>query len=168
MGLQIRDDRQMKAFTGLSQAQFDQLLPVFSDLYQGTQQKTYEGGVESGTRRRKPGGGSKGKLPTIAEKLLFVLYYYKTYPTFDVLGTQFDMVRSKANENLHKLSPILYDTLVYLELMPYRELSTPADLKAALQGMDQVIIDATERAYRRSQDDAKQREHYSGKKNAIR
>ena len=36
----------------------------------------------------------------MAEKLLFVLYYYKTYPTFDVLGTQFDMVRSKANENL--------------------------------------------------------------------
>ncbi len=168
MGLQIRDDRQMKALTGLSQAQFDQLLPVFSDLYQATQQQTYEGGVASGTRRRKPGGGSKGKLPTMADKLLFVLYYYKIYPTFDVLGTQFDMVRSKANENLHKLSPILYDTLVSLELMPCRELSTPADLKAALQGMDQVIIDATERAYRRSQDDAKQREHYSGKKNGIR
>jgi len=78
------------------------------------------------------------------------------------------MVRSKANENLHKLSPILYDTLVRAELMPYRELSTPADLKAALHGLDQAIIDATERAYRRSQDDAKQREHYSGKKNGIR
>jgi hypothetical protein len=93
-----------------------------------------------------------------------VLYYYKTYPTFDVLGTQFDMVRSKANENLHKLSPLLYDTLVHLELMPYREFDTPEALKAALQGIDQVIIDATERTYRRSQDDAKQREHYSGKK----
>ena len=133
MGLQIRDDRQMKALTGLSQAQFDSLLPVFRDMYQATQQKTYEAGVASGTRRRKPGGGSKGKLPTLAEKLLFVLYYYKTYPTFDVLGTQFEMGRSKANENLHKLSPILYDTLVDLELMPYRELGTPDALKAALQ-----------------------------------
>ena len=133
MGIEIRDDRQMKALTGLSRAQFDYLLPIFSDIYQATQQKTYEEGVESGTRTRKPGGGSKGKLPTIAEKLLCVLYYYKTYPTFDVLGTQFDMVRSKAHENLHKLSPILYDTLVHLELMPYRELGTPADLKAALQ-----------------------------------
>ncbi len=168
MGLQIRDDRQMKALTGLSQDQFDHLLPFFSAIYETTQQQMYEGGVASGTRRRKPGGGSKGKLPTMADKLLFVLYYYKIYPTFDVLGTQFDMARSKANENLHKLSPILYDTLVSLELMPYRELSTPADLKATLQGMDQVIIDATERAYRRSQDDAKQREHYSGKKNGIR
>ena len=107
MGMQIRDNRQMKALTGLSQAQFDHLLPVFSDSYQATQQRTYAKGVEAGTRRRQPGGGSKGKLPTMADKLQFVLYYYKTYPTFDVLGAQFEMARSKANENLHKLSPIL-------------------------------------------------------------
>ena len=78
------------------------------------------------------------------------------------------MARSKANENLHKLSPILYDTLVQLDLMPYRELRTPEELKAALQGESRLLIDATERAYHRSQDDTKQREHYSGKKNSIR
>ena len=168
MGIQVRDERQMKALTGLSPAQFDDLLPVFKDIYGVMQQKRYEEGVESGTRRRKPGGGTKGKLPTITDKLLFVLYYYKTYPTFDVLGTQFEMARSKAHENLHKLSPILYDTLVHLDLMPYRELTTPEELKTALQGGDRLLIDATERAYHRSQDDAKQREHYSGKKNSIR
>jgi hypothetical protein len=167
MGLQIRDERQMKALTGLSQAQFDSLLPVFSDIYRATQQQTYEEGLQSGTRRRRPGGGSKGQLPTMVEKLQFVLYYYKTYPTFDVLGTQFAMARSKAHENLHKLSPILYDTLVHLELMPYRELAPPEELKAALHGEDRLLIDATERAYHRSQDDAKQREHYSGKKTAY-
>jgi DDE superfamily endonuclease len=167
MGLQIRDERQMKALTGLSQAQFAHLLPVFSDFYQTAQQQRYEKGLESGTRVCPPGEGSKGKLPTMAEKLLFVLYYYKTYPTFDVLGTQFDMVRSKAYENLQKLSPILYNTLVHMELMPYRELATPEDLKAALQGVDRLIIDATERAYHRSQDEAKQREHDSGKKTAY-
>ena len=113
MGLPIRDDRQMQALTGLSQAQFDQWLSVFSDLSQATQHNTYEAGVASGTRRRKPGGGSKGKLPTMADKLLFVLYYYKTYPTFDVLGTPCDMVRSKAHENLQKFSPIFYNTLVH-------------------------------------------------------
>ena len=167
MGLHIRDNRQLKALIGLSRAQFDSPLPVFRDIYQATQQKTYEAGVASGTRRRKPGGGSKGKRPTLAEKLLCVLFYYKTYPTFDVLGTQCEMGRSKANENLHKLSPILYDTLVELELMPCRELGPPEALKAALQGGDHVIIDATERAYRRSQEDAKQREHSSGKKTAY-
>lgn len=113
MGLQIRDDRQMKALTGLSQDQCNHLLPVFSDISQATQQKTYEEGLTSGTRVRKPGGGFKGKVPTIAELLLCVLYYYKTYPTCDVLGTQFAMVRSKANENLHKLSPLFYETLAH-------------------------------------------------------
>ena len=107
MGLQIRDERQMKALTGLSRAQFNHLLPVFNDLYQATQQKTYEKGLESGMRRRKPGGGGKGTLPTRADKLRFVLSYYKPYPTFDVLGTPLKVARSKAHENLHKLSPIL-------------------------------------------------------------
>jgi hypothetical protein len=102
MGLHIRDDRQMQALTGVSQTQCDSLLLAFRDMYQGSQQKTSEEGVESGTRRRKPGGGCKGKLPTIADKLLFLLYYYQGYPTFDVLGTQFAMARSNANENLHR------------------------------------------------------------------
>ena len=167
MGLQIRDERQMKALTGLSQDQCDHLLPFFSAIYEATQQKTSEAGVDSGTRRRTPGGGAKGKLPTMAEKLQFVLYYYKTYPTFDVLGTQFAMARSKAHENLHKLSPVLYNTLVHLDLMPHREFTTPEELKAALRGGDRLLIDATERAYHRSQEAAQQREHYSGKKTAY-
>jgi hypothetical protein len=41
------------------------------------------------------------------------------------------MARSRAHEHRHKLSPILYDTLVQLDLMPYRELATPAEWKAA-------------------------------------
>jgi len=48
--------------------------------------------------------------------------------------------------------------------MPYRELATPEAWKAALQGVARLLIDATERAEHRSQDDAQQREHDSGKK----
>src|SRR5262245_41792329 len=77
------------------------------------------------------------------------------------------MARSKAHENLHTLSPILYDTLVPLALMPYRELATPEAWKAAWQGVDRLRIDATERAYHRSTEEAKQREHSRGKKTAY-
>lgn len=168
MGLVIRNERQLKSITGLSQGQFDYLLPCFNDNYLNRQQQAYEKGLESGTRARQPGGGSKGKLPTMSDKLIFILSYYKTYPTFDVLGSQFDMARSKAHANVHKLSSILYDTLVHLGLMPYRRFETPEDLKTALSGIDQLIIDATERAYRRSQDDEEQKEYYSGKKNSTR
>ncbi len=85
-----------------------------------------------------------------------------------MLGTQFALGRSKAHANLYKLSPLLHDTLVRLEVLPHREFRTPEELKAALQGVDRIIIDTTERAYRRSQDEAQQREHYNGKKNSIR
>jgi hypothetical protein len=114
MGRHIRDDRQRKAFTGLSQAQCAQRLSVFSALSQATQQNTYEAGVagvESGTRRRQPGGGSKGTLPTMADQLLCVLDDSQTSPPFAVLGTPGAMVRSKAHETLHKFSPIFSKTL---------------------------------------------------------
>lgn len=166
--LDIRDDRHMRSLTGLSISQFETLLETFNAVYQELRQQAYESARAAGTRQRQPGGGAKGKLPTRGDKLLFVLYYYKVYPTFDVLGTQFKMARSKAHTNLYKLSTVLYATLVRLELLPYREFKTPEELKTALHGSEQVIIDATERVYRRPQDDATQRAHYSGKKNAIR
>ena len=38
MGLQIRDERQRKALTGLSQTPCTYLLPVFRDIHRATQQ----------------------------------------------------------------------------------------------------------------------------------
>jgi hypothetical protein len=69
MALVIRDARQMRALTGVSQTQFDFLLPVFSHVYQAAEHKRYEDGVKTGQRRRKPSAGIKGKLPTMADKL---------------------------------------------------------------------------------------------------
>src|SRR5438105_1113244 len=157
----------MKALTGLSQGQFAYLWPVFSDLSQTTQQTTDEPGGESGTRARPPGGGSTGTWPTMAEKLLFVLYYSKTYPTFDVRGTQVAMVRSTAQANLHTFAPLLDDTLVPLELRPSRELATPEEVPAALQGVDRLLMAATARASQRATEEAKHREPSRGKKHGI-
>jgi hypothetical protein len=132
------------------------------------QQQKYAAGVAAGARTRKPGGGAKGKLLTMGDKLLFVLYDSKTYPTCDVRGTQCAMVRSTAHEHLQKLSPVLHKTLVRFEMVPHRAFKTPDECKAALQGADRLIIDATDRAYRRSQDEAKHREHSRGKKKSTR
>jgi hypothetical protein len=43
----------------------DHLLPVFSEVYTEKQPQKYVAGVASGARTRKPGGGAKGKLPTM-------------------------------------------------------------------------------------------------------
>jgi hypothetical protein len=168
MNIKICDDRHLRSLTGISQAQFEILLDAFTMTYTEIQWQAYQDGLAAGTRQRRPGGGKKGALPTMHDKLLFLLYYFKVYPTFDVLGTQFNMSRSKANENLHKLVSILQQTLVRLEVMPYREFATPDDLFAALNGLETILIDVTERNHRRPQDEKTQREHYSGKKNDTR
>ena len=56
MGIVIRDERQLQALTGLSQTQFDHVLPIFSEVYTHQQQQAYQEGVALGTRRRQPGG----------------------------------------------------------------------------------------------------------------
>ena len=108
MILDIRDDRQMRSLTGLNIKQFGMLLLVFASVYEDIREEAYEKAATAGERSRQLGGGRKGRLQQMDDKLLFVLYYFKVYPTFDVLGTQFGLARSKAHENLYKLIPVLY------------------------------------------------------------
>ena len=160
----IRDDRQMKALTGLSEEQFETLHQSFGEVYEEKQQEAYEQAAARGERTRKRGGGRKGTLATIADKLFFVLYYFKAYPTFDVLATFFHMARSKACENLHRLAPFLQETLLRLGVLPHRNFKSVEEFRQAFQGIDRIIIDVTERAHERPQDAEKQSQMYSGKK----
>ena len=97
----IRDSRLMKAVTGVSEEQFDVLEKAFGAVYEEKKQKAYETAVKRGERKRKRGGGRKGALPEIGDKQLFVQFYLKVYPTFDVLSAFFGLSRSKACENIH-------------------------------------------------------------------
>jgi len=103
-------------------------------------------------------------LPTIPEKLLFVLYYLKNYPTFDVLAACFSMSRSKACENIHKLLPILKRTLASIGVIPHRRFENAEEFRKIIGEIDKIIIDAAERAHRRPADNEKQASMYSGKK----
>lgn len=156
------DARQFKALTGLSPAEFTEFLPIFSSSYQTVRLENYE--QDKNNRTRKPGGGQKGILDTMVKKLFFILYYFKVYPTFDVLGNAFGFDRSKANINVHILAPVLAHGLRALGVLPHRAFSSVAELKAAFDGIENLIIDATERSCQRPQDDDLQKEKYSGKK----
>ena len=105
----LTDDRQMKALTGLSLEEFCSLATPFKLGYQQVLNSPHH--PVYSPRLRRAGAGRKGKLPTLEAKLLFVLYYLKTYPTFDVLAGQFGLARSKACENVHLRSKALWLTL---------------------------------------------------------
>ena len=82
--LNVRHERQFKAFTGLAYKEFELLLAEFTNCLKLNQQTRYKKNCLN--RKRKPGGGRKGALSTPELKLFFILFYLKNYPTFDVLG----------------------------------------------------------------------------------
>jgi len=161
---EIRDDRQQRALTGIPTEKISTLEAAFALALEEEKERAYQEGLAQGNRQRRPGAGQKGKLPSANEKLTFLLYYLKTYPTFDVLGTQFGMNRSKACENVHALLPTLYKSLENLGVLPAREFKTVEEFRAACNWVDEILIDATERPHCRPQDDEKQEDLYSGKK----
>lgn len=160
--LEKMDERQLKALTGLSKEEFYELLPVFAECYKEMQWENYEKNKDE--RERKPGAGQKGRLDTPAKKLFFILYYFKVYPTFDVLGDRFSLDRSKACTNVHNLTPVLGRALHKLGVLPKRKFDSVEGMKAAFAGIEGLFIDATERAHNRPKDDAEQKKKYSGKK----
>jgi hypothetical protein len=163
--LEKKDEREFKALTGLSKAAFNRLLPQFEQCLAAAKQAAYEKNQEQ--RQRQPGAGRKGKLATGEQKLFFILRYFKGYPTFDELGHEFDLDRSKACTNVHGLAPILLQTLSQLGMVPPRQFASVADMRAAFAGIEELFIDATERSQHRPQDGQAQKAQYSGKKNGT-
>ena len=153
----IYDERQLKAITGLNVEQFFIILPIFDKLILEEKENNKKNKI-------KPNNGNEGKLGKSTDKLIFLLYYLKCYPTFDQLGSNFDMNKSCAHTWLYKLFPFFTKTLSYLNVLPKTEFKTPEEMKEAFKDVNTLIIDATERVIQRPIDDEEQREHYSGKK----
>ena len=59
-------------------------------------------------------------LPTMADKLLFILTYLKQNPIQEVQGQLFGMCQSNANKWIHLLHPVLNQALADQELLPAR------------------------------------------------
>jgi hypothetical protein len=146
----------------MSRTEFEQFLPTFTEAYEELRQEAYD--AQRATRQRKPGGGPKGRLPEMSQKLLFILYYWKVYPSYDVLGFQFDMDGSKACTNVHALWPVLKRALTKREVLPKREFASVEELREAFADIAELFIDATERPHVRPQDADAQRKKFSGKK----
>ena len=161
--LEIRDDRQLRSITGISEQVLEKIEPVFGEIYEKEKDAKYQREKASGLRKRKRGGGRKSKLEPMRTKIHFILYYLKNYPTIDVLGEKFKLARSNAHENIQMLLPIMMATLETLAYLPAREYEDAEALKLALENLDTLLVDATEREYFRPKDKALQKEYYSGK-----
>lgn len=160
----IKKPKEFLAATGLTLAEFELILPVFRVKYAGL----FEPGMnrKGKPRQRREGGGVKEKLRTDEDKLLFILVYQKTYPLQTMHGLQFGLSQPQTNEWIHRLLPVLRDSLAEMGKSPERDPQEVANNPLVNENMPDLLIDGTERRRQRPKDAKKQKAHYSGKKKA--
>ncbi len=156
----LRTDRMSKALTGLKVIEFKELVSDFERNYQEFEAKRKK------KRERKVGGGRNSKIETIEEKLFYVLWYMKTYPTFDVASFFVGFARSSACTWMHDLLPILEQTMQRKLVLPQRKISDPEEFLRLFPEAKEVFVDAVERLKQRPKKKKAQQKAYSGKKKA--
>jgi hypothetical protein len=67
-----------QSLTGLKIQEFEQLLKPFEQAWMDYVQQHH---IQGKTRRRQYGAGRKSQLNTIEDKLLFILVYFRLYPS---------------------------------------------------------------------------------------
>jgi hypothetical protein len=157
-----KNRRKFLALTGLTPKEFTRLLPAFERVYgrKYPSKKTRAGKA----RKRKAGGGRKGNLHGVEQRLLFALVYQKTYPLQALIGELFGISQSRANAWIHQLLPVLKQALANLRVLPERNPRQFARHERRKSKTITVIIDGTERRRQRPKNPKKQALHYSGKK----
>jgi hypothetical protein len=152
--------RIFRSLMGLSLSEFEQLLPSFEQAWQDYLDQEY---IHRDDRKRRYGGGRKAELRESRDKLLFILFYFRQYPTQEVQGFLFGIGQPQANEWVHRLTRVLNQALGEEQQLPERN---PRKLEQVLAACPELefVIDGTERPIARPQDKPKRDEHYSGKK----
>jgi Helix-turn-helix of DDE superfamily endonuclease len=155
------------ALTGYTVEEFQALLPRFHSQFDATMKvKTLD---DKQRLKRCYTNYRNSPLPTIEDKLLFILVYLKQGTIQEVHASLFGMYQPDANQWIHLLHPILNQTLAELGELPVRKAE---DLKLpAVANMEEgnVVVyfhDGTERPVPRPKDQEAQKQYYSGKKTA--
>lgn len=150
----FRSDRIMKALTGLTGYEFEEMIDTFEHHLETTFKKI---------RKVNPRLGRPYKLKTAREKLFYILFYFKCYPTYDLAGFVFGVNASTCCRWTDWFSMALRLTLGYEKVLPTRQIRSPEELFRKCPGLQALLVDGTERPRRRPQDSLKQKKHYSGK-----
>ncbi len=108
----------LRALTSLEPDEFTALVPAFETCFLERMRKYTIDGLPRLNRRYTPYKNSP--LPTIEDKLLFILVHMKQNLTQEVQGQLFGMIQSDANKWLKLLRPVLLQALEQLNVVPAR------------------------------------------------
>ena len=145
---------------GITYTQFQKLLPKFSIALR----KAEHAKAWNKKRIREAGGGRKATLKDDEEKLFFILWYYKIYPTFRYAQCNVKLDKRNVQLWMRFLQDVLFTALGYTLTLPKRKIRTNAGWLEICPKLSDFIVDSTERPIQRPKDKEKQKEYYSGKK----
>ena len=153
--------REFLAATGLTHEEFARVLPACAaaSAVRYPPDKTWEGKM-----RQRQGGGAKGVLPQMEDKLLFILVYQKTNPLQTMHGKPCTLSQPQTNYWMHHVLPVLQHAFAALGVAPERDASGVATSLLAHEGAPDMVLDGTERRRQRPTDAAQHKEQYSGTK----
>jgi hypothetical protein len=144
----------------MSREKFDLLVPYFSSTYRETQEEQRQ----NKEIKCLPAGGKNGVFSSHEERLFFVFFYLKTYPTFDVLGFHFGLSAGHAHDYIKFFTRVLNRALSDLEMLPEQEIESPEDMRQLIDKTDDIIIDGVESRCVRPKNEEEQKACYSSKK----
>jgi len=148
-----------KRLIGLEYEQLQQLIEA-AQLRHETQRAELE---KNKVRIIKGGGGRKAKL-SINEQIMLTLVYLHHLPTFQMLGIQFGVSESTANDVFHYWSELLRELLPASLLEQVKKNTNEQQwVKEALAEME-LIVDSCEQPIQRPGEYEEQKKFYSGKK----
>lgn len=160
----IKNPKKFQSLTYFSPSKFEKLLIRFSkELPKHKPKKPFR------MRPRRPGGGRKSvSLYNDAQKLFFILYYLRHYPTFDALSANFDLSTSRIYYWVNLLINVLDSCLDdQIKLKMVRKHFPDGTSRKVAPSLKVFSADGTERPIQRPSDDTLQKKFYSGKKNSI-
>lgn len=149
-----------QCLTGFTPSKFEKLLPKFVLALREMEYSR----ISRNQRIRKMGGGRKSKLTTDRQKLFFILFYYRHYPTMRLASAQFEIHHSNIHTWVHFLSQALANTLGYQLKLPEVRANTLGQLFTTCPALKEFIVDGTEREIQRPKNPDDQQKYYSGKK----
>jgi hypothetical protein len=120
--------------TGFTAAEFTALLPPFEQACVAYRRDHTSDGHPRASRNDSTYDNCP--LPTMADKLLFILTYVKQNPIQEVQGQLFGLSQSNANKWIHLLHTILNLALAHQDLLPARTADELATLLATTQAKD--------------------------------
>lgn len=156
----IRNERQWKAMTGLSQQEFTSLSTAFGIAYEQINGIA----LQQGTANL----GKEVVLSSYKDCLFFTLFELKTAQSFDCLGVLFNMDGSSAHRHFVKYLQVIELALQQQGALPRRSFSSLSEFKKYVQSEEELIADATEMRTERPAHQDKQQQRYRGKKKRIR